>query len=93
MAGPVDGTDSSIVDVAIEKESKNGGGGDGKDARGDNGKDARGDGDGDGGLIAQNLQEEAQTPVALDEDQVIPDGGTVAWLQVIGSFAVYFNTW
>ncbi|KAI1073491.1 putative MFS monocarboxylate transporter [Whalleya microplaca] len=27
------------------------------------------------------------------EDDKVPDGGSVAWLQVLGSFALYLNTW
>lgn len=26
-------------------------------------------------------------------EDITPDGGLIAWLQVLGSFALYFNTW
>lgn len=28
-----------------------------------------------------------------DEDPAVPNGGTLAWLQVLGSFFLWFNTW
>ena len=37
----------------------------------------------------------ADVPVAVrqtDED-IIPDGGMLAWLQVVGSWLLFFNSW
>lgn len=28
-----------------------------------------------------------------DDDHAVPNGGTLAWLQVLGSFFLWFNTW
>lgn len=38
------------------------------------------------------------TPERLQEEQpdladAIPDGGLTAWLQVVGSFFLFFNSW
>lgn len=28
-----------------------------------------------------------------DDEHAVPNGGTLAWLQVLGSFFLWFNTW
>ncbi|KAI1100455.1 putative MFS monocarboxylate transporter [Jackrogersella minutella] len=33
------------------------------------------------------------TEVIIPEDDLPPDGGLEAWLQVLGSYSLYFNTW
>ncbi|KAM3084419.1 hypothetical protein ACMFMG_001476 [Clarireedia jacksonii] len=34
-----------------------------------------------------------ETPIAPPQAPAIPDGGIVAWLQVLGSFFLFFNSW
>ncbi|KAK6957291.1 hypothetical protein Daesc_000073 [Daldinia eschscholtzii] len=45
----------------------------------------------------ENLNEEKKdlevTEVVVSDEDGPPDGGSVAWLQVLGSFALYFNHW
>jgi len=36
-------------------------------------------------------QETVESPV--NDTDSIPNGGTKAWIQVIGSFFIFFNTW
>ncbi|KAI2622310.1 putative MFS monocarboxylate transporter [Hypoxylon sp. NC1633] len=41
-----------------------------------------------------NQQEKAEaTEVTVAEKDDPPDGGLIAWLQVVGCFALFFNTW
>jgi len=35
----------------------------------------------------------ASTKVSVNNTSMIPNGGTKAWLQVMGSFFLFFNTW
>ena len=37
--------------------------------------------------------EESDSIVISPDDESIPDGGFTAWLQVLGAFFMYFNTW
>lgn len=41
----------------------------------------------------QPVDELALAPVPEEVADEIPDGGLVAWLQVAGSFALFFNSW
>lgn len=52
----------------------------------------------------RSQQEDAQMPAPQDEEKATPppkddapgpapDGGLVAWLQVLGGFMLFFNTW
>lgn len=42
----------------------------------------------DSDIIAEELPQVAPNPLAD-----IPNGGVVAWLQVVGSFFLFFNSW
>lgn len=33
------------------------------------------------------------TRVSVNDTSQIPNGGTMAWIQVVGSFFLFFNTW
>lgn len=41
----------------------------------------------------QPIEEAALAPVPDEVIDEIPDGGLIAWLQVAGSFALFFNSW
>jgi len=58
------------------------------------------DGSGERGLeteteetrVQESLEREKQrNPTSLDDD--LPNGGMLAWLQVVGSFFLFFNSW
>jgi hypothetical protein len=36
---------------------------------------------------------ETATEVSNNDKQAIPNGGSKAWLQVLGAFFIFFNTW
>lgn len=38
----------------------------------------------------EETMEEVATPPATSE---VPNGGFAAWLQVVGAFCLFFNTW
>jgi hypothetical protein len=41
-------------------------------------------------VLSTIAETDANKTADVDE---IPDGGLVAWLQVLGSFALFFNSW
>ncbi|KAE8378992.1 major facilitator superfamily domain-containing protein [Aspergillus bertholletiae] len=54
-----------------------------------NGRDCRGNGKD----IPVDETPEAQTKASVHDTASIPDGGIKAWMQVVGTFFMFFNTW
>lgn len=44
-------------------------------------------------LSEKGEEQDDQSVIVPPDDDSIPDGGLVAWLQVLGSFMIFFNTW
>ena len=44
-------------------------------------------------LSEKDEEQDDQSVIVRPDDDSIPDGGLVAWLQVLGSFMIFFNTW
>ena len=44
-------------------------------------------------LESSVTSDESDSIVIPPDDDSIPDGGFIAWLQVLGSFLMFFNTW
>jgi hypothetical protein len=42
---------------------------------------------------ASDVTSQIEAPIAPPQAPGIPDGGFVAWLQVLGSFFLFFNSW
>ncbi|KAJ6094959.1 MFS general substrate transporter [Penicillium canescens] len=43
--------------------------------------------------VYEELAVEAVSKASANETQVVPNGGLKAWLQVLGTFFIFFNTW
>jgi hypothetical protein len=41
----------------------------------------------------QQAEAEAAVAVRRTDEDIIPDGGLIAWLQVVGSWLLFFNSW
>ncbi len=62
--------------------------------------DEREDAEGGGILSAEDIEkataasvEKQNTKISVNNVVSIPDGGIRAWMQVVGSFFIFFNTW
>jgi len=47
-------------------------------------------------MAIEEMTEESDLEIEADEKVVkskIPNGGLIAWLQVLGSFLLFFNSW
>lgn len=45
------------------------------------------------GILSEVQRNESHVAGAIVKDDEPPDGGLQAWLQVFGSFCLYWNTW
>ena len=50
------------------------------------------DREGDGGVISK-VPSKAASKASVNNVASIPNGGLRAWLQVLGAFMLFFNTW
>ena len=46
----------------------------------------------DGGAVEKQMTGKSANP-SVNNISAIPNGGTVAWLQVLGAFFLFFNSW
>lgn len=45
------------------------------------------------GIVSQVQEPAGLVADECDEKSAAPDGGLIAWLQVLGSFCLYWNHW